>query len=351
MVYMGNWLLARSMHTHRLGYNLEGDYFKEFLDLPVKVKHLDNNFSDLYSGKLARHNEGKFMSMNSDNTELFEVDQIDDISCHNDDNNNLFKSDISKIDVCDKSIELTEIRVDILQTSSNDHLNIVEGLKEGSVQQNELQIKLLLESSSQQKEMKDDISSMTDKVNHQKQDSTFNHEVFNSDLLDDITPEIALESLKKCFYCILKLSEKFSCDESLGSSFYMKSSPSLSFEEYLDRIHAKCTFSSITYITAMYLLQRLTINNDAKEWEIKFPIKLSQVHRLVAALIRISTKLLEDCVHSHDYFSKVCGVSKKLLIKLEVHLIASLDYKGMVITNNRLRSATNIYEQLKLELY
>ncbi|CDO92107.1 unnamed protein product [Kluyveromyces dobzhanskii CBS 2104] len=109
--------------------------------------------------------------------------------------------------------------------------------------------------------------------------------------------------------------------------FQMKSVPTLSAPEYLDRIQSKCSFPPIIYLTASSLLVTfcdIKYDHSTGNFHLENPITKSMVHRLIIAFIRVATKLLEDNVHSHFYFSKVCGVSKKLLSKLELNLILIL---------------------------
>lgn len=116
-------------------------------------------------------------------------------------------------------------------------------------------------------------------------------------------------------------------EEELRPIFCMKSSPTLSYSEYLDRIESKCSFPSVVYMMASFLLIRycnLQYNEQHSYFSTSNHLQHNSVHRLIVALIRVSAKLLEDRVHSHPYFSKVCGISKKLLTKVELALVLIL---------------------------
>lgn len=137
----------------------------------------------------------------------------------------------------------------------------------------------------------------------------------------------------------------------LESIFQMKSTPTLSASDYIDRIESKCSFAPVIYLTASFLL--ITYCNlqfdDQNGFHIEQRITESMMHRLTIACIRVAAKLLEDTVHSHHYFSKVCGVSKKLLSKLELQLLLSLQSKpgGLIVTEQSIQTVMNIHSHIE----
>ncbi|CUS23163.1 LAQU0S08e03510g1_1 [Lachancea quebecensis] len=130
------------------------------------------------------------------------------------------------------------------------------------------------------------------------------------------------------------------------ATFVMESVPTLAYEDYLKRLHCKFSFAPIVYLTAAHLLQTLFLTRVDEELHCKHHLDPRQVHRLVIASIRLATKLLEDCVHSHSYFSRICGISKKLLTKLEVAFLECLNYEGLKITNQSLLDAARVQQEL-----
>ncbi|SCW00434.1 LAFE_0C04104g1_1 [Lachancea fermentati] len=166
----------------------------------------------------------------------------------------------------------------------------------------------------------------------------------------DLNSEAALTLFSNTISILLKMAESVPEDEKVGLpayvTFIMKAPPTLIYEHYLERIQTKFCFAPIVYLTATYLLECLILTRRDHELQLKFPLRLEQVHRLIIASIRLATKLLEDCVHSHAYFSKVCGISKKLLTKLEVALLECLNYEGLKITNSNLTMAVKVHEEL-----
>lgn len=156
--------------------------------------------------------------------------------------------------------------------------------------------------------------------------------------------------------------------------FTMKNMPSITFEELIYRIQNKCMFGSIIYETATYLLQILlltgslaklstdndnnensTENGDTNENTDKIPIAFemrhqlpeNQIHRIIIATIRISGKLTEDSLHSHNYFCKVVGITKKLLSRLESALLNCLKNDSLIITSEKLSASIVILKKLE----
>lgn len=168
--------------------------------------------------------------------------------------------------------------------------------------------------------------------------------------IPELSAEEALSMFSETISMLLKLSSKLQDpvpDLPQHIPFIMKSSPSLSYEEYLERIHSKLMFSPVVYLTATYLLHELTLTRQQdSKLALSFPLKITQIHRIIIASIRLAAKLLEDFVHSHAYFSKVCGVSRKLLTRLELALLACLNYEGLMVTSKVFAATLKIYDEL-----
>ncbi|SCV01184.1 LAMI_0G09868g1_1 [Lachancea mirantina] len=177
---------------------------------------------------------------------------------------------------------------------------------------------------------------------------------------DVSAPEIsasgALTVLTKTLQDLLSLSNKQNpIIDSSGESetdfkkmqpFRMKAAPTLGYEKYLDRLNTKFSFEPIVYLAAAYLLQKSVLHKVDNDLRVLVPLRSECVHRFIIAAIRISTKLLDDCIHSHAHFSKICGISKRLLTRLEVALLDIINYEGLKITNERLLSAIKTQEKL-----
>ncbi|AGO13045.1 AaceriAFL115Wp [[Ashbya] aceris (nom. inval.)] len=165
-----------------------------------------------------------------------------------------------------------------------------------------------------------------------------------------MTAEEALQQFKEDIGVVVHLSQGSVAAATDRNPFEMKAAASVTYTQYLDRINSKCMFAPIVYQTAGCLLLRLTLKWPPLEpgpVQIRWPISESYVHRLIVALIRVSTKIVEDTVHSHEYFSKVCGISKKLLMRLELALILVLRGDGLMVTAAALQAASNARFRLR----
>lgn len=132
------------------------------------------------------------------------------------------------------------------------------------------------------------------------------------------------------------------------SSFKMKSLPSVSYHALINRIQKKCEFEPIVFLQSIYLLQVLLLTHeDNSILRFKTNLEECHIHRLIIALIRISCKLLQDKQYSHEYFSKVCGITKRLLTKLEVSLMIAVRDNELMARNRDLLNAVDTVTQLQ----
>lgn len=171
--------------------------------------------------------------------------------------------------------------------------------------------------------------------------------------------EISVEEALQNYLDTLKKIMEYSRDDSRYISeldsdpnyqtFAMKSAPSIEYERFVQRIQSKCMFGSIIYLGATYLLQILFLTRENREGPVKLKRKLldNEVHRVVIGTIRISTKLLEDFVHSQEYICKVCGISKRLMTKLELGLIFCLKDDNLLVNSEKLMATKFIVDDLR----
>ncbi|KAH3903483.1 uncharacterized protein SCODWIG_01089 [Saccharomycodes ludwigii] len=182
-------------------------------------------------------------------------------------------------------------------------------------------------------------------------------------LLAEISSEQAFNIFLDIIECLLKLP--YNNDDNVGKKhltlfnnvFKMKSAASLSYRDFiLQRIQPRCQFSSTIYLTSAYLLLTLLMSNSFNDnnddnnnnnRELKFPFTNQHVHKLIIPSLRISCKLVEDHIHSQQYFSKVVGVSLKTLTKLEMSFLECLDFNGLLINGAKLKSVLRLHKALK----
>ncbi|KOG99389.1 Pcl10p [Saccharomyces eubayanus] len=173
--------------------------------------------------------------------------------------------------------------------------------------------------------------------------------------LPHISVEEALANFSGTINLILELSKSENCTisnnketEKEYANFYMKSKPSLSSVDFLKRVQDKCEYESTVYLVATYLMDTIFLTRNGSDvLQLKLKLQEKEIHRMIIATVRLSTKLLEDFVHSHEYFSKVCGVSKRLLSKLEVSLLVCLSDSELMISNKKLVASGRILDELR----
>ena len=170
-----------------------------------------------------------------------------------------------------------------------------------------------------------------------------------------ISVDEALANFKETIELLLKLSGNRKCtgfntrvEKKEYSNFYMKSKPTLSSADFLKRIQDKCEYQPTVYLVATFLIDTLFLTRDGNNiLQLKLNLQEKEVHRMIIAAVRLSTKLLEDFVHSHEYFSKVCGTSKRLLTKLEVSLLICVCNTKLMVSNRKLAASKLLLNELR----
>ncbi|GAV54559.1 hypothetical protein ZYGR_0AN00270 [Zygosaccharomyces rouxii] len=164
----------------------------------------------------------------------------------------------------------------------------------------------------------------------------------------------AIEVFQGTIHCILEMFQRHDQQDMANShdfyfkQFYMKSMPTLTYQEFIARIQSKCIYSPAVFLASAFLLQTLCLTRNENNSKIRLKRRLqeSQIHRLVIACVRVATKIMEDHVHSHQYFCKVCGISKRLLSRLEMSLVTCLKNEQFMVTRERLASTSKIKDEL-----
>ncbi|SMN21533.1 similar to Saccharomyces cerevisiae YGL134W PCL10 Pho85p cyclin [Maudiozyma saulgeensis] len=188
-------------------------------------------------------------------------------------------------------------------------------------------------------------------------------EVSNEDddlVFVEISVEEAMNNFERVIQLMRDLSHKWDtqdCEISETNkrhfdNFIMKNTPSLSYQDFISRVQSKCMFGSIVFQSATYLLQVLFMRKDSpdQKYKLKHRLQDNEIHRIIIACVRVATKLIEDQVHSHQYFCKVCGVTKKLLTKLEVSLVLCLKDDDLVITRKMLAKSVRVIDYMIMDL-
>jgi len=107
----------------------------------------------------------------------------------------------------------------------------------------------------------------------------------------------------------------------ISRRFYLKTVPPFSLSEYLLRLHQYCPHSAGVYLAAATYIHRLSVA------DLLVPATSKTVHRLTLTAIRVASKVLEDNKWSQDRISKLGGVSRKELQRLEISMCYLLNFE------------------------
>lgn len=140
---------------------------------------------------------------------------------------------------------------------------------------------------------------------------------------------------------------------SYGRKFYLKSSPNVSIEGYIERINRYAGISGSVGLCAGLFLMRFLFNvrgcsvnsQEGVEGEMRlWPLPLCceeevemmevselNVFRLVLTSIRLSLKLVEDKNFQQGYFCKICGLQKaEDLFRMELAMGFGINWRVMM---------------------
>ncbi|CAH6719058.1 hypothetical protein CLIB1444_01S20538 [[Candida] jaroonii] len=152
---------------------------------------------------------------------------------------------------------------------------------------------------------------------------------------DDITEEYQ-------YYQNMKIVEQ---NQHVIKNFNLIQPPDLSIEQFLNRIKTYSPSTSVScYIHATLLIFKLSVLHDV------LPLTLCNVHRIILASIRCSTKKLEDIYQKQKTFATVGGVTLKDLYRIEVGFLFLCNFRLVVgedSLNNYLKEFTDLRDFVK----
>ncbi len=103
------------------------------------------------------------------------------------------------------------------------------------------------------------------------------------------------------------------------SIFSMKSIPTISLKDYLERVISYSKIENNTLITSLIYIDRLCQKTNL----ILTPYNM---HRIIFTSILLSLKYNEDTLYSFSFYSKIAGVNVKELKSLESEFIKLIDF-------------------------
>lgn len=133
-------------------------------------------------------------------------------------------------------------------------------------------------------------------------------------------------------------SSKSKRNGTLCRRFSLKSTPSLTLTQFLERLNHYCGFSTAVYLATTLYIHKLTVQKSI--------IKLDKlnVHRLVIAALRISCKTLEDMNYKQPFIAKICGVNKDDLLFLEITFLFLIEFDCQVNYSSLTELVKNVRE-------
>ncbi|KAI3986031.1 hypothetical protein MKX01_039113 [Papaver californicum] len=117
--------------------------------------------------------------------------------------------------------------------------------------------------------------------------------------------------------------------------FHAVRAPSMSIQQYIDRIFRYASCSPSCFVIACIYIDRFLRRADVH-------LTSLNVHRLLITSVMIAAKFTDDSFHYNAYYAKVGGVSTAEMNKMEIDLLFSLDF--------RLHVTERIFKQYCLQL-
>uniref|UniRef100_A0A0D9W9W5 Cyclin n=1 Tax=Leersia perrieri TaxID=77586 RepID=A0A0D9W9W5_9ORYZ len=103
--------------------------------------------------------------------------------------------------------------------------------------------------------------------------------------------------------------------------------PRIGLEQYMERVHRYAGLEAECYVLAYAYVDMAAHRRPTAA------VSSSNVHRLLLACLLLASKVLDDFHHNNAFFARVGGVSNAEMNKLELELLAVLDFE--VTLNHR----------------
>ncbi|KAL8548328.1 hypothetical protein ACS0TY_007597 [Phlomoides rotata] len=102
--------------------------------------------------------------------------------------------------------------------------------------------------------------------------------------------------------------------------FHGLRAPSLSIQQYIDRIFKYSCCSSSCFVIAYIYMDRFIQQTNI------FITSLN-IHRLLITTVMVAAKFMDDAFFNNAYYARVGGISTRELNKLEMNFLFSLDFR------------------------
>ncbi|KAJ0054070.1 hypothetical protein Pint_00067 [Pistacia integerrima] len=111
------------------------------------------------------------------------------------------------------------------------------------------------------------------------------------------------------------------------SAFHGLARPSISIQNYLERIFKYANCSPSCFIVAYVYLDRFAQRQPS------LPINSFNVHRLLITSVMVAAKFMDDMYYNNAYYAKVGGISTTEMNFLEVDFLFGLGFRLNVTPN------------------
>ncbi|KAL3570197.1 hypothetical protein D5086_027446 [Populus alba] len=106
-----------------------------------------------------------------------------------------------------------------------------------------------------------------------------------------------------------------------ASIFHCLSRPTISIQNYLERIFKYSNCSPSCFVVAYVYLDRFSQRQSC------FPLNSFNVHRLLITSVLVSVKFMDDIYYNNAFYAKVGGISTREMNVLEVDFLFGLGFQ------------------------
>lgn len=125
------------------------------------------------------------------------------------------------------------------------------------------------------------------------------------------------------------------------ADFHAARPPAIPIASYLERIHRYAHCSPVCFVAAFAFLDRAARRGSRAG---TLPLTRHNVHRLLMTAIMVAAKFLDDAFYNNAYYARVGGISTEEINRLELRLLALLDFRLHVLPEELRRYAEHLYK-------
>ncbi|KAH9950155.1 cyclin-domain-containing protein [Amylocystis lapponica] len=125
-------------------------------------------------------------------------------------------------------------------------------------------------------------------------------------------------------------------------AFHARNVPTITLDQYLQRIHKYCPASNEVFVSLLVYLDRMTrLAKDACGKT--FPIDFYNIHRLIIAGVTVASKFFSDVFYTNSRYAKVGGLPLSELNQLELQFLLLNNFR-LTISNEEMQYFTKMVD-------